>query len=130
MKARLSTSIAFSFLMVLVLAACAVPPPPPPLAAAVTSPQTPPQASAGQGALIAPKDATLITQQANAALLEELPFADQQDFKDAQRGFIATLPEGVKYEKAADGGIPIDASHVQWSLGELAPKCGRFRFRR
>jgi len=38
---------------------------------------------------------------------------------------IATLPEGAKYEEAADGGVPIDASHVQWSLGELAPQASR-----
>ena len=35
---------------------------------------------------------------------------------------IATLPQGAKFEKAADGGVAIDASHVQWSLGEIAPK--------
>ncbi len=56
---------------------------------------------------IAPKEATTITAQINAALLEELPFADQQDFEDAQRGFIATLPEVVI--KAEDG-------HTVWSL--------------
>jgi uncharacterized repeat protein (TIGR01451 family) len=35
---------------------------------------------------------------------------------------IATLPQGAKFEKAGESGVPIDASHVQWSLGELAPK--------
>ena len=54
---------------------------------------TPPAVVAAQETPIAPNEATTITAQINAALLEELPFADQQDFEDAQRGFIATLPE-------------------------------------
>jgi alkyl sulfatase BDS1-like metallo-beta-lactamase superfamily hydrolase len=41
----------------------------------------------------APKDASAVTRQVNAALQKLLPFVDQQDFADAQRGFIATLPE-------------------------------------
>ena len=40
-----------------------------------------------------PKDASAVTRQVNAALQKLLPFVDQQDFADAQRGFIATLPE-------------------------------------
>lgn len=40
-----------------------------------------------------PKDATEATKNANAAVLNELPFADKQDFEDANRGFIATVPE-------------------------------------
>ena len=35
------------------------------------------------------KDAAAITQQANAAVLTELDFADREDFEDAQRGLIA-----------------------------------------
>nr|WP_322032053.1 alkyl sulfatase dimerization domain-containing protein [Paraburkholderia sp. J76] len=38
------------------------------------------------------KDATPSTQQANADLLKTLPMSDRQDYEDAQRGFIATLP--------------------------------------
>lgn len=40
-----------------------------------------------------PKDATPITQSANHVWLSQLPFNDRQDFEDAQRGFIATLPQ-------------------------------------
>jgi len=40
-----------------------------------------------------PKGAEPATVQYNAELAKTLPFADQQDFQDAQRGFIATLPE-------------------------------------
>jgi alkyl sulfatase BDS1-like metallo-beta-lactamase superfamily hydrolase len=39
-----------------------------------------------------PKDATEATKKANAQVLTQLPFADRQDFEDAQRGFVATLP--------------------------------------
>lgn len=35
---------------------------------------------------------------------------------------IATLPQGAKFEKAGDGGVAIDASRIQWAVGELAPK--------
>ena len=35
-----------------------------------------------------------ITKKQNAGVLQQLPFADKQDFEDAQRGFIAPLPEG------------------------------------
>ncbi|MDR5781375.1 alkyl sulfatase dimerization domain-containing protein [Caballeronia sp. LZ065] len=39
------------------------------------------------------KDATPATQQANADLLKTLPMSDRQDYEDAKRGFIATLPD-------------------------------------
>ncbi len=65
-----------------------------------------PQSGGPDGAL-APKGATEITQKANQTLQETLPFADQQDFEDAQRGFIATLPEVV---------ITGDDGNVVWSL--------------
>jgi len=39
-----------------------------------------------------PKDATEVTKRVNGQVLKELPFADQQDFEDAKRGFIAPLP--------------------------------------
>ena len=40
-----------------------------------------------------PKDATPITRAQNRALLDALPFDDTQDFEDARRGFLGTLPE-------------------------------------
>ncbi|MEW6659251.1 MAG: alkyl sulfatase dimerization domain-containing protein [Thermodesulfobacteriota bacterium] len=39
-------------------------------------------------------EATKQTKGANASVLKKLPFADKQDFTDAQRGFIAPLPNG------------------------------------
>ena len=39
------------------------------------------------------KDATPQTCAHNHSFLDALPFGDTQDFEDASRGFIATLPE-------------------------------------
>ncbi len=36
---------------------------------------------------------TEITAEANKAVLESLPFSDQQDFEDARRGLIASMPD-------------------------------------
>ena len=46
----------------------------------------------GARAQVATKPATDETKQANAALLQKLPFADKADFENAKRGFIATVP--------------------------------------
>ena len=43
----------------------------------------------------APNDASAVTRASNRAVLDALPFADAQDFEDARRGFVATLPEVV-----------------------------------
>ena len=40
------------------------------------------------------KDATEATKAMNDRLLEELPFEDRRDFEEAERGFIAPLPDG------------------------------------
>lgn len=58
-------------------------------------------------AATAPKDATAQTRAANAAVLQQLPFADQQDFADAQRGFVATLSPMT---------IKTDSGLVSWDL--------------
>jgi len=46
----------------------------------------------GQVAPKAPEPATL---KANADLARTLPFANREDFEDAMRGFIATMPDGT-----------------------------------
>lgn len=52
------------------------------------------------GAAEASKDASSSTRQANDALKQQLPFSNRQDYDDAQRGFIATLPDiEIKGEK-------------------------------
>ena len=47
------------------------------------------------------------TRDHNAAVMQELPFADRQDYADAQRGFIATLPSVT---------IKTDTGKVAWAL--------------
>jgi alkyl sulfatase BDS1-like metallo-beta-lactamase superfamily hydrolase len=59
----------------------------------------------------APKDATPTTHAQNRAVLDALPFDDAQDFEDARRGFIGSLPEVE---------IKNDKGRVVWSLKEYA----------
>ncbi len=56
---------------------------------------------------VPPNDATTVTAQANAAVLNQLPFVNREDFEDAQRGFIAPLPDGI---------IKNDAGRPVWDL--------------
>jgi alkyl sulfatase BDS1-like metallo-beta-lactamase superfamily hydrolase len=58
-----------------------------------------------------PKDATPTTRAQNRAVLDALPFGDTQDFEDARRGFLRTLP---------DVEIKNDRGRVVWSLKEYA----------
>jgi alkyl sulfatase BDS1-like metallo-beta-lactamase superfamily hydrolase len=58
-----------------------------------------------------PKDATPITHAQNRAVLDALPFGDTQDFEDARRGFLGTLPEVE---------ITNDQGRVVWSLRDYA----------
>src|SRR5262245_10009426 len=58
-----------------------------------------------------PRDAAPITAALNRAVLDTLPFADTQDFDDARRGLLATLPElEIKNEQG----------RVVWSLRDYA----------
>ena len=57
------------------------------------------------------KPATEATKAANAAVREQLPFSDIQDFADAKRGFIAAIKDG-KIENAQGRAI--------WDLGQFA----------
>ena len=61
----------------------------------------------------APKGAAELTAQANAVALENMSFDDDADFERAQRGLIATLPEGT---------VTVD-DHVVWD-------CARYDFLR
>jgi alkyl sulfatase BDS1-like metallo-beta-lactamase superfamily hydrolase len=58
-----------------------------------------------------PKDATESTCGHQRSVLAALPFGDTQDFADARRGFVATLPEVVI--RNAEG-------RVVWNLAEYA----------
>lgn len=76
--------------------------------------------AAGGPARAGPKPATAATKKANAEFARDLPFADKQAFADAQKGFIAPLPDkGLIKNKA---GMPV------WDLGpfefiKLGEKC-------
>ena len=58
-----------------------------------------------------PKDATPITRELNRAVRAVLPFGDAQDFEDAQRGFLGSLPEVE---------IRNEAGRIVWSLEDYA----------
>ena len=53
--------------------------------------------------------AAAATQKINAAVLQQLPLTDKQDFEDARRGFIAPLPEGGVI-RTKDGNLAWDLS--------------------
>lgn len=58
-----------------------------------------------------PKGATPITEAQNRAVRDALPFGDTQDFEDARRGFLGSLPEvEIKNEQG----------RVVWSLRDYA----------
>jgi alkyl sulfatase BDS1-like metallo-beta-lactamase superfamily hydrolase len=61
--------------------------------------------------LFAPKAAEPSVLARNAKLLDTLPFKDRQDFEDADRGFVATLP---------DAEITAQDGRVVWSLKDYA----------
>ena len=58
-----------------------------------------------------PKDATEATRRANAALAASLPCDTGEDFEDARRGFIGTIPDA----RIADA-----AGRVFWSMADFA----------
>ena len=58
------------------------------------------------------KDATEYTRKANEAVLDQLPFANTEDFKDVERGFIAPLPD--------EGIIRDQAGNPVWNLAEFS----------
>lgn len=68
---------------------------------------------------INPKPPEPATVAANAAILSQYPFANKQDFEDAQRGFIEGLPGG-KIENA-DGSIAWDMNSYAFENTETAP---------
>ena len=59
-----------------------------------------------------PNDATAFTHAQHLAALDALPFADRQDFEDAARGFLGSLPD--------DGEVTTAQGRVVWSLREYA----------
>lgn len=64
----------------------------------------------------APNEASEVTRKANDALLSYLPFANKQDFEDANHGFIADLPSPVI--KGDAGNTVIDLSQYDFLKAE------------
>ena len=66
-----------------------------------------------------PKDASSFTKEKNAQVLKDLPFSDTQDFTDAKKGFIATLPNLViKNDK---GEVVWDMDSYNFEVGKPVP---------
>ena len=104
MKVRWLFPLAAPFLLILLLVLW-MPVASAPRAAAIFAAQG--VALAAPGEVEAPKEPTTYTVQANAELLDELPFEDRQDYEDAQRGLVATLP---------DLAVTNEDGHTVWSL--------------
>src|ERR1700685_1409186 len=68
---------------------------------------------------IKPKPAEPATVAANAAVLNEYPFTDKQDFTDAQKGLIEALPGGGI--KNPDGSMAWDMKSYDFEDTEAAP---------
>lgn len=66
-----------------------------------------------------PKDATAITKKLNAEYLQQLDFANKQDYADASRGFIAALPGGAV--KAENGAVVWDLNKYDFLKAINAP---------
>lgn len=71
-------------------------------------------------AIEAPQPATKYTQQVNQKYIQSLPFSDRQDFDDAQRGFIAPLPDQGML-KNADGKPYYRAEDYKFDINAVAP---------
>jgi len=56
---------------------------------------------------VPPKDAEPATARANAKVWQELPFSNTEDFDDAEKGFIVTIPDALIYG---------DNGQIAWSL--------------
>lgn len=77
----------------------------------------------------APNPATPVVRAVYEAALRDLPFADQQDFADARRGFIATLPAGQdtrRYGFLNDDKAPDTVHPSLWRLARLNAINGLF----
>ena len=77
----------------------------------------------------APNAATPAVRAVYEKALRELPFADQQDFVDARRGFVATLPAGQdtrRYGFLNDEKVPETVHPSLWRLARLNAINGLF----
>jgi alkyl sulfatase BDS1-like metallo-beta-lactamase superfamily hydrolase len=76
----------------------------------------------------------------NKAVLDELPFANRDDFADAERGFIATVPDATvlnasgkpawsqkQYSFIDDGPAPDSVNPSLWRIAQLNRRHGLFK---
>jgi alkyl sulfatase BDS1-like metallo-beta-lactamase superfamily hydrolase len=88
----------------------------------------------------AAKDAEAATQQANAAVLKELNFADREDFEDAQHGLIAPPAEAIikneegqevwnlrVYDFLKQETVPATVNPSLWRQAQLNMNAGLFK---
>src|SRR6478735_7427137 len=76
----------------------------------------------------APRPAESMVAERNRAVLSELPFADRQDFDDAMRGFVATVPDSrnpQQYE-FLQADAPPSVNPSLWRLAQLNAINGLF----
>ena len=97
--------------------------------------------SATPAAPQAPKPAEASVVARNKAVLGELPFANRDDFADAERGFIATLPDAhilnasgksaawsqTQYAFIDDGPAPDTVNPSLWRIAQLNRRHGLFK---
>jgi len=86
-------------------------------------------AGAQQAARQAPKDAQADVVARNRAVVDQLPFADRQDFDDATRGFVATLPDAAAPDRYGflEGEAPPTVNPSLWRLAQLNAVHGLFK---
>ena len=86
---------------------------------------------AGTAALAqqAPKPAEPGVASRNRAVLNELPFADRQDFDDAMRGFVATTPDAAAPDRYSflQGTAPDTVNPSLWRQARLNMNNGLFQ---
>ncbi len=76
----------------------------------------------------------------NKAVLDELPFHDRSDFADAERGFVATVPDGTilnaggkpawsqkQYDFIDDGPAPDSVNPSLWRIAQLNRRHGLYK---
>jgi alkyl sulfatase BDS1-like metallo-beta-lactamase superfamily hydrolase len=73
------------------------------------------------------KDAEPAVATANRALLSQLPFGDRQDFEDATRGFVATVPANPDPYAFLVGEAPATVNPSLWREAQLDAISGLFK---
>jgi alkyl sulfatase BDS1-like metallo-beta-lactamase superfamily hydrolase len=76
-----------------------------------------------------PKPAEPTVAERNRAVLSELPFADRQDYDDAMRGFVATVPDARNPQQYQflQGDAPSTVNPSLWRLAQLNAINGLFK---